>query len=111
MNLCVSEPPYRGSPASRFESASALAFNIAESDKELIEPELLAWVDHSAGQTSPELEGCSGPAGRHDYGVTHDGRLEVRGGGDISFIFTDSSPYDSYEHFAPGPFINVRDAQ
>ena len=25
------------------------------------------------------------------------------------FIFTESSPYDSYEHFGPGPFVNLRD--
>ena len=42
-DLYVSEPPYGGSPASRFESARAPAFNIAESDKELIEPGLAAW--------------------------------------------------------------------
>lgn len=110
-NLYVIEPAYSGSAVSRFESARALAFNIAESDNELLEPELIAWVDRPAGMASPELEGCSGPEGWHDYGVSHDGRLEVRVGGDISFIFTDSSPFDSYEHFGPGPFINLRNSQ
>lgn len=42
-DLYVSEPPYGGFSASRFESARAHAFNIAESDKELTEPELAAW--------------------------------------------------------------------
>jgi hypothetical protein len=60
---------------------------------------------------SPELEGCSGPYGWRDCGIFHDGRLEVDVGGEAIFIFTESSPYDSYEHFVPGPFVNPRDAQ
>jgi hypothetical protein len=58
-DLYVSEPPAGSSPASRFESAKILACNLAESDMELIEPELIAWVARPAGMASPELEGCS----------------------------------------------------
>ena len=31
--------------------------------------------------------------------------------GEASFIFAETSHFDSYEHFGPGPYINLRDAQ
>lgn len=94
-----------------FETARKLAFSIAESSNDLLEPELIAWSDRPSGLASPVLEGCSGPYGWRDYGMSHDGRLEVDVDGKGIFIFTDASPYDSYEHFGHGPFINVRDQQ
>ena len=100
-----------GIPASRFESARALALSMAESDSELLEPALVAWIDRSAGKASPVLEGCAGPNGWRDYGISHGGRLEVDVDSETSFIFAESSPFDSYEHFGPGPYINLRDAQ
>jgi hypothetical protein len=100
-----------GASASRFESARALAFSLAESDAELVEPELVAWIDRSAGKSSPVLQGCAGPNGWHDYGVSHGGLLQVDVDGETSFIFAESSCFDSYEHFSPGPYINLRDAQ
>lgn len=109
--LSISRPDSGGTSASRFASARALAISVAESDSELVEPELIAWIDRSTALASPVLEGCSGPNGWHDYGVSHDGQLEVDVEGDATFIFTDSSPFDSYEHFGPGPFVNVRDDQ
>ena len=100
-----------GASASRFESARALAFSLAESDSDLLEPELVAWIDRSAGKTSPVLEGCAGPNGWRDYGISHCGVLEVNVDGETSFIFAESSHFDSYQHFGPGPYINLRDAQ
>ena len=100
-----------GGSASRFESARALAFSLAESDAELLEPELVAWIDRSAGKSSPVLHGCASPNGWHDYGVSHGGLLQVNVDNETSFIFAESSPFDSYEHFGPGPYINLRDAQ
>jgi hypothetical protein len=100
-----------GAAASRFESARALAFSLAKSDTELLEPELVAWIDRTAGKTSPVLMGCAGPTGWRDYGVSHGGVLQVDVDGETSFIFAESSPFDSYEHFSPGPYINLRDAQ
>jgi len=97
--------------ASRFDAARALAFNIAASGSEFIEPELVAWVDRSSARASPEVEGCYGPNGWHDYGLSHEGRLEVDVGDEMSFIFTESSPFDSYAHLGHGPFVNLRDAQ
>jgi hypothetical protein len=96
-------------PASHFAKARALAFTLAESDSELLEPELVAWIDRSTGMASPVLEGCSGPEGWRYYGISHGGRLEVDVDYDVSFIFAESSPFDSYEHFGPGPFRNLRD--
>jgi hypothetical protein len=100
-----------GASASRFQAARALAFSLAESDSELIEPELVAWIDRPSSMASPVLEGCGGPNGWQDYGINHGGRLEVDIDDVASFIFAESSPYDSYEHFGPGPFVNLRDAQ
>jgi len=108
-NLNVPQPLASGSPASRFQAAKAMAFTLALADPELIEPELIAWKDRATSLASPELEGCSGPYGWRDYGISHDGRLEVDVGGVAIFIFTESSPYDSYEHFGPGAFVNLRD--
>lgn len=110
-HINVSRPLASGVPASNFESARALAYSLAESDPELLEPELIAWFDRSTGMASPVLEGCSWPYGWHDYGVSHDGSLEVDVGGEMIFIFAESSPFDSYEHFGHGPFVNLRNAQ
>ncbi len=93
----------------RFEVARALAFSVAESDSALLEPELVAWIDRPSSQASPVLEGCGGPDAWYDYGMSHGGRLEVDIDGVASFIFVESSPFDSYEHFGPGPFVNLRD--
>ncbi|MBU1236994.1 MAG: AF1514 family protein [Gammaproteobacteria bacterium] len=100
-----------GATASRFASARALAFSLAESDSELLEPELVAWIDRHSTKTSPVLEGCGGPDGWRDYGASHGGRLEVDVNGEAAFIFAESSPFDSYSHFSPGPFINLRDSR
>ena len=106
--LDVNPPPSGGSAASTFESVRDLAFSLAESDDELLGPVLIAWIDRSTGKASPVLEGCSGQNGWHDYGISHDGRLEIKIG-DNTFIFTESSSFDSYEHFGHGPYVNIRD--
>ncbi len=98
-----------GNSSSRFDSARALAFSLAESDGELLEPEIVAWHDRASERASPVLEGCGGPDGWHHYGVTHEGCLEVIVDGQTSFIFAESSQFDSYAHFGPGPFLNLRD--
>ena len=109
--LNATQPLSSGSFAPSFESARALAFSIAESGNELIKPELIAWNDRTTAMASPVLEGCSSPYGWRDYGLSHGGRLEVDVDGKSTFIFAESSPFDSYEHFGHGPFINIRDVQ
>jgi len=94
----------------RFDAARTLALSLAESDSQMLEPELVAWIDRSSRKTSPVLEGCGGPDAWYDYGVSHGGRVEVDVGEMTSFIFAESSAFDSYEHFGPGPFVNLRDA-
>ena len=84
-NLNVSQPLSRETRPSHFEAAKALA-----SSPLLSGPELIAW---------------------HDYGVSHDRRLEVDVGGEASFIFMESSPFDSYSYFGHGPFTYIRDAR
>lgn len=107
--LNASQPTSGGTSSSRFDSARALAFSLAESDSDLLEPEIVAWNDRSSMRESPVLEGCGGPDGWHRYGVSHGGRLEVVVGSELSFIFAESSHFDAYAHFGPGPFLNLRD--
>lgn len=103
-NLNVSQPLSGGSAASLFQAAKAMAFTLA-----LADPELIAWKDRTTSMASLELEGCSGPYGWRDYGISHDDRLEVDVGGEAIFVFTESCPCDSCEHFGPGSFLNLRD--
>ena len=109
MKIINASRPTASTNTSRFESAMALARSLAEADDALLEPELIAWIDRGSAMTSPVLEGCGGPNAWHDYGVTHEGRLEVDVGDDSAFIFAESSPYDSYGHFGPGPYVNIHD--
>ena len=81
-NLNDPQPLSGGSPASRFQAAKAMAFTMA-----LADPELIAWKDRTISMASPGLEGCSGPCGWRDYGISHDGRLEVDVGGEAIFVF------------------------
>ena len=94
-NLNVPQPLAGGSPASRIQAAKAMAFTLALDDPELFEPELIAWKDRTTSMASPGLEGCSRSYGWRDYGISHDGRLEVDAGGEAIFIFTESGPCDS----------------
>jgi hypothetical protein len=102
--------PSIGSEGS-FAAARALAVSVAESDSDLLEPELVAWFDQASSHTSPVLEGCGGPDGWRDYGISHGGRLEVDVDGGDAFIFAETSQFDSYAHFGPGPFRILRDAK
>ncbi len=107
----VNQPLASGNRKPDFESSKAFAFSIAESSKEFIEPELIAWYDRTTAMESPVLEGCSDSYGWHDYGASHGGRLEVDVDGKKTFIFAESSPFDSYEHFGHGPFLNIHDSK
>ena len=111
MKIITSSSSHSDTSMSRFANARALAFSLAESNSALLEPELIAWFDRPTGMASPVLEGCSGPNGWQYYGISHEGRLEVDIDGDTSFIFADSSSFDSYEHFSPGPYRHKHDAQ
>ena len=98
-----------GPSSSRFDAARVLAFSFAEADSEFVEPVIVAWHDRTGGGESPVLGGYGGPNGWHQYGQSHEGSLEVIVDSEISFIFAESSQFDSYEHFGPGPFLNLRD--
>lgn len=97
-NLTVSPPLTSGSATSRFNAVRAMVITLAEVDNEMLEPDLITWIDRSTSMASPVLEGW------HD-GVSHEGRLEVKVENDYSFIFAVSSPFDSCESFGHGPFI------
>ena len=85
--LRVSQHEFGGDPESRFESARRLAFLLAESERETVHPELVAWIDRASARTSPALEGCGGREAWRRYGISHGGRLEVDVGSDAAFIF------------------------
>ncbi len=79
--LKVVRPDASGISAPNSESARTLANSLA--DPEIVEPELIA----------------------------HGRRFEVGVGDNAIFIFTKASPFNSYEHFSPGPFVNLRGAE
>lgn len=107
-NLNTPRPQGGDASASRFEAANALAFLVVEADGELIEPELVAWIDRASSKAPPEVAGCPRPDGWHDYDLSHCGGVEVGVDRETSVIFAEASPFDSHEHFGHGPFINLR---
>ena len=97
-------------PAARLDYARAahLAASLADEDKEIIEPVLVAWYDRKAGRMSPAIEGADIHTRWHDYGESHGGKLEIDVDGDFVFIYGDSSAFDPYE---ASPYTNLHDAQ
>jgi len=57
-------PASAASPS--FEAARALALSLAESDSDLLEPEVIAWIDRPSSQASPVLYGFGGPDAWYD---------------------------------------------
>lgn len=88
--------------------AAALAATFADADKEVIEPVLVAWHDRKAGRVSPVIGDADLNSYWHDYGASHGGRLEIDVGNDFTFIYADSSAFDSYE---ASPYSNLHDAE
>lgn len=111
MKTITASRPATASATSQFEYARAVARSLADADGELVEPELIAWIDRATDRTSPVLEGCGGPNAWREYGATHDGRLEVDVGDDTAFIFADASAFDSYDRLGHDPYVNLRDDQ
>lgn len=91
-----------------YKTAVALAAAVAHEDKDVPDPMLVAWYDRKASRMSPAVAGADLRTRWHDYGESHGGRLEVDVGGDYSFIYADSSNYESY---GPCPLVNLRDRQ
>ena len=104
-NLYASQPLSGVSPAFRFQAIRAMAVTLAPDARETPEPRLTSWKDRTTSLASPELEGCPGPYGWRNYGISHDGRLEVDVAGEATFIPAESS---SCEHFASGRFVSLR---
>ncbi|HZV54991.1 MAG TPA: AF1514 family protein [Rhodocyclaceae bacterium] len=92
-----------------YSVAATLAAKRADEDPEVIEPVLVAWYDRKAGRMSPAIEGADLRTRWHDYGESHDGRLEIDVGDDYAFIYADSSAFEPYDEACP--YINVRDAR
>ena len=91
-----------------FARAAQLAAAVANDDREVIEPVLVAWYDRQAGRMSPAIEGADLSYRWRDYGTSHGGRLEVDVGDDYAFIYAESSAFDAYEAC---PLSNLRDEQ
>jgi hypothetical protein len=88
--------------------AAQLASTLADQDVEVIDPVLVAWYDRKGEKMSPVIEGADLRTRWHDYGASHGGKLEIDVAGDYSFIYADSSAFDSLE---AGPYANLHDAQ
>lgn len=91
-----------------YKVASALAANVAGSDKDIIDPVMVAWHDKTTDRMSPRAKGGDVDTAWHHYGESHGGKLEVDVNGEYDFIFADSSAFEPY---GPSPYINLRDAQ
>lgn len=86
--------------------AAALAGSIADEDKEIIEPVMVAWYDRKAALMSPGIPGGALATRWRDYGASHSGRLEIDIGDDFAFIYAEGSPFDPYE---ASPYSNLSD--
>lgn len=89
-----------------YAKAAMLAGTVAEEDAEMAAPVLVAWYDRNAARMSPAIAGADLHTRWHDYGESHEGRLEVDVGGDYAFIYADSSAYQAY---GPSPYANLHD--
>lgn len=95
-------------PSLDYAHAMALATTLADDDKEVIEPVLMAWYDRKAGLISPAIPGANVRTRWRDYGLSHGGELEIDVGDDFAFIYAEGSPFDPYE---ASPYANLRDEQ
>ena len=89
-----------------YKKASVLAASLAENDKDIIDPVMVAWHDKRTSRMSPVVEGGDINTRWHDYGESHGGKLEIDINGEYDFIFADSSAFESY---GPSPYINLHD--
>lgn len=89
-----------------YGTARSLATLFAARDMEIPSPVMVAWFDRKSDTASPVLEGCAAPTSWHDYGLSHEGKLEVEVNGEFDFIFADGSAYESY---GPSPYLNMHD--
>jgi hypothetical protein len=102
-------PPFSVSgPSRRIEEDIAFATHLAEEEGGLIEPALMAWSDQTDGRSSPPAEWCPTAESWWEYGASHGGQIEIHAGR-RSFIFAESSQFDSYEHFSPSPMVTIHD--
>lgn len=91
-----------------YRKAVILANTVAEEDKEIGAPVLVAWYDRKAARMSPAIAGGNLRTRWHDYGASHGGCIEVDVGGDYSFIYADGSAFEGY---GPSPYVNLWDRQ
>jgi hypothetical protein len=109
MNTINCAPPFSVSgPRRPIKADMDFVSLIAEDESNLLEPVLIAWVDRFDGASSPPEQCCPTAESWRDYGASHGGRIEIHAGR-RSFIFAESSQFDTYEHFSPGPFVSVCD--
>ena len=109
MNHVHCSPPFStAGPKRPMKEDIAFATTMAEEQGGLIEPALVAWSDTTDGTSSPPAEWCPTTESWWEYGAAHGGRLEVHAGR-RSFIFAESSQFDSYDHFSPSPLVTIQD--
>lgn len=89
-----------------YKKASSIAATLADKDRDLVEPIMVAWHDKKTSRMSPVVEGGDVNTRWHDYGASHGGKLEIDINGEFDFIFADGSAFDAYE---ASPYINLHD--
>lgn len=94
-------------PVLDYAVARELAAARACHEPETREPVLMAWHDQRASTMSPVIEGGDINTCWHDYGESHDGKIEIDVNGDYDFVFADSA---SFEGHGPSPYVNLSDA-
>lgn len=62
----------------------------------LSEPVIVAWKDDNAKRFGPEIPGGKGDRW-HDYGASHNGKLEMTVGNEYHFIFAETGDFEETE--------------
>jgi hypothetical protein len=95
--------PQQGNQATDFNHARRQAVSMAKDI--LSEPVIVAWRDDRAKRFGPEIPG--GDSERwHDYGESHNGKLEMTVADNYHFIFAETADFEEVEL----DFKNIEDA-
>ena len=86
--------PQRNNQATDFKNARLQA--VAMAKDVLSEPVVVAWKDDRARRSGPEIPGGSSERW-HDYGESHNGKLQVTVGNNYHFVFAESSDFDAVD--------------
>lgn len=89
-----------------YSMANSLAQAVAQKDRELLEPVIVAWHDKRESRMSPDIAGADVNTRWRDYGESHGGELEVDVNGEFDFVFADASCFEKY---GPSSYRSLHD--